>query len=407
VTAMRTPLVHQFYSLFKTPIGWCGIAWSDAGVTRLHLPELNREATERRLKDLTGAEKARERPPIVDQVARAIQRHLAGAAGATRDLNNIALDLGGASAFERRVYDAARTIPWGQTLSYAELAHRAGSPGAARAVGQALSRNPVGIIIPCHRVLSAKNRIGGFSAFGGADSKRTLLELEGVAVRSQRRVDLPDLSSIDIRRVVRHLSGNDSILARTITRVGDLALARKNRITPFSQLAQAIVHQQLGPRAALTIERRVKALLGGFWNPAALLNSEVNDLRACGLSRAKLAALRELAQRVLDGRLPAARTLRRMTDEEVIECLTQIQGIGLWTAQMFLIFWLLRPDVLPAADGGLQKAIKFAYELKGFPTVKQVEAMGEPWRPYRTVAVWYLWRIADDPAPEQIRHARR
>jgi DNA-3-methyladenine glycosylase II len=169
----------------------------------------------------------------------------------------------------------------------------------------------------------------------------------------------------------------------------------------------AIVHQQLGPRAALTIERRVKALLGGFWNPAALLNSEVNDLRACGLSRAKLAALRELAQRVLDGRLPAARTLRRMTDEEVIECLTQIQGIGLWTAQMFLIFWLLRPDVLPAADGSLQKGIKFAYELQGFPSVKQVEAMGEPWRPYRTVAVWYLWRIADDLAPEQIRHARR
>jgi methylated-DNA-[protein]-cysteine S-methyltransferase len=177
---MRTPTEAdsaQRYCLFDTGLGTLGVAWSARGLTRLQLPESSRAATERRLRGLSPDSAPGEPSSSVGQAIAAIERYLAGA---SVDFAQVPLDLAGVGDFHRRIYDAARRIGWGETATYGELARRVGSPGAARAVGQAMGRNPIPIIIPCHRVLASGRKIGGFSAFGGAATKERLLALEGV-----------------------------------------------------------------------------------------------------------------------------------------------------------------------------------------------------------------------------------
>lgn len=165
------------FAVIDTAIGVCALAWSARGVTRLALPEADRAATLRRMRKLTGAEPEGAPPPELDHVVVALRAY---GAGRRVDFASVKLDLGGVSAFYRRIYGEARGIRWGETATYGDLARAVGEPGAARAVGQAMGRNPVPIIIPCHRVLASGGRIGGFSAFGGAVTKQRLLALEGV-----------------------------------------------------------------------------------------------------------------------------------------------------------------------------------------------------------------------------------
>lgn len=165
------------YCLFDTAIGPVGVAWSERGLTRLQLPESSRAATERRLRG-RSASGTPVKPPL--QIRRAIADIQSYVAGERVDFSTIALDLTGISTFYRGIYEAARRVGWGQTTTYGELAREAGSPGAARAVGQALGRNPVAIVIPCHRIVASGGKVGGFSAFGGAIAKERLLALEGV-----------------------------------------------------------------------------------------------------------------------------------------------------------------------------------------------------------------------------------
>jgi methylated-DNA-[protein]-cysteine S-methyltransferase len=164
------------YALFDTAFGVCGIAWSGRGVVRLVLPEATPEDTETRLCRQAGTD-ARMKPP--GQVAAAIEAVRAYFAGQKTDFANVALDLAGKPEFERRVYGTLRTVGWGATTTYGELARSAGTPNAARAVGRAMARNPVPVIVPCHRVL-ASGGIGGFSAHGGAATKQRMLALERV-----------------------------------------------------------------------------------------------------------------------------------------------------------------------------------------------------------------------------------
>ena len=168
------------YCLFDTAIGACGVAWSRHGVTRLQLPEADASATEKRLR-ASAARASQAAPAEIDQLITDIQEYMTGG---SVDFAAVAVDLTDVEPFGRKVYEAARTIPWGKTVSYGELARQTGSPGAARAVGQALSRNPVPIIIPCHRVLAKGHRVGGFSAHGGIFTKERLLALEGVRVEA-------------------------------------------------------------------------------------------------------------------------------------------------------------------------------------------------------------------------------
>src|SRR5215831_14134297 len=168
------------FALFETAIGACGIAWGDRGVVGLQLPEARPPATRARLRK-RFPEGAEGPPPAALRGAiDAITRHLDGE---TRDLGDILLDMREVPVFHRRVYDAARAIKPGATASYGEIATRIGAPGAARAVGQALGRNPFAIIVPCHRILAAGGRVGGFSADGGTSTKLRLLAIEGVEMR--------------------------------------------------------------------------------------------------------------------------------------------------------------------------------------------------------------------------------
>jgi methylated-DNA-[protein]-cysteine S-methyltransferase len=170
-------MTPQGFALFETAIGTCGIAWSDCGVVSVQLPERDDGATRARLaKRCAGAGEVAAPP----EVQRAIDAIVSLLDGGSTDLSFITLDLEGVPDFHRRVYAVARTIPPGATLSYGEIAARLGDPGSARAVGQALGRNPFVIVVPCHRVLAAGGKTGGFSANGGTATKLTLLAIEGV-----------------------------------------------------------------------------------------------------------------------------------------------------------------------------------------------------------------------------------
>lgn len=181
-------LVGMQYCLFDSPIGPCGIAWSERGLVRLQLPESDRGATERRLKK-AGASASPQAPITVHEAIADLQRYLSGR---RTDFSAVALDFAGISPFQQQVYAAARSLRWGETVSYGELARRIGDPQAARAVGQALGHNPIPIIVPCHRILAKGHRIGGFSAYGNTLTKERLLGLEGV--RMEMQLALPGLA---------------------------------------------------------------------------------------------------------------------------------------------------------------------------------------------------------------------
>lgn len=164
------------YTLFDTDIGLCGVVWSEAGVAGIQLPEDNQSATRARIEARFPAAAFLAPPPALEQFIEDIRAVIAGEC---RDLNTIPLDWTRVAAFDRRVYEAARAIPFGSTLTYGEVAAKIGDTGAARAVGQALGRNPFAVIVPCHRVLAAGTKLGGFSAGGGAATKAKLLAAEG------------------------------------------------------------------------------------------------------------------------------------------------------------------------------------------------------------------------------------
>jgi DNA-3-methyladenine glycosylase II len=196
---------------------------------------------------------------------------------------------------------------------------------------------------------------------------------------------------------IEHLRKSDRVLRRIVDRVGDCELVPRRRRTPFESLAMAIAHQQLNGTAANTILSRFRGLFPGVRFPAPADLGRVTDeqLRGVGFSRAKVAAIRDLAEKTLDGTVPPNRVLSRLDDEEIVQRLTQVRGIGRWTVEMLLIFQLGRPDVLPADDFGIRNGFRLAFRLDELPARKQLLEHGERWRPFRTTAAWYLWRAVD------------
>jgi O-6-methylguanine DNA methyltransferase len=392
----ETGMTGHGFTLFDTAIGRCGIAWSGRGVAGVQLPEAGERATRARL--LRRFPDAREAPPPPD-VQRALAAITALLGGHANALDSIVLDMDGVPPFHRRVYEVARTIPPGATLSYGDVAARLGAPGAARAVGQALGRNPFAIVVPCHRVLAAGGKVGGFSANGGATTKRRLLAIEGEPGSKAPGLFGDDGGlGFDPQVAVAHLRASDAALARLIDAVGPFRLQLQQAPSLFGALAEAIVYQQLTGKAAATIFGRVCALFprarAGFTAERLLRVSDAK-LRAAGLSRAKVLSLRDLARRAAGGEIPTLAEVRRMEDEAIIERLTEVRGIGRWTAEMLLIFRLGRPDVLPADDYGIRKGFALAFKKRTLPACTDVERRGARWKPYRTVASWYLWRAAE------------
>jgi DNA-3-methyladenine glycosylase II len=192
------------------------------------------------------------------------------------------------------------------------------------------------------------------------------------------------------------LAAADPAIARVIRATG--RPRRLGRGASFDLLARSIVYQQLSGKAATAIWNRLIALVGTL-EPATLLRRRDATLRGVGLSWAKVAALKDLARHVADGRIDPA-GLSRLSDEEVVASVTRVRGIGVWSAQMHLIFSLGRMDVWPSADLGVRKALARLHGLPALPTFEEAERLGEPWRPWRTMAAWYLWRLLDAPAEE-------
>lgn len=205
------------------------------------------------------------------------------------------------------------------------------------------------------------------------------------------------MSVEEMARARRVLMRRDPVLAAIIRKHGACGIKPARESDIFCGLVEAIVSQQLSTRAAATIYGRLRALLpdGGPPTPQALDPLSEEALRGVGLSRQKVAYVRDLTQKMLNGSLPTD-ALASMSDEEIITQLTKIKGIGRWTAEMILIFRLARPDILPVDDLGIVRAVQRAYGLRKTPTAARVLKIGERWRPYRSVASWYLWASLDN-----------
>lgn len=193
---------------------------------------------------------------------------------------------------------------------------------------------------------------------------------------------------------IQYLSGRDSVMAQLIHAVGPYESGLRPAPSPFEALCEAVTYQQLSGKAAATIYGRFRALTSSenALDPALVRALPDELMRSAGLSRAKTAAIKELADKTLSGAIPNQDALSLLSDEEIIEKLTTVKGVGPWSVKMYLMFRLGRPDVLPHTDLGIRKGIMQTYQLAEMPSPKQVIEIAEPWSPYRTLASWYLWR---------------
>ena len=196
---------------------------------------------------------------------------------------------------------------------------------------------------------------------------------------------------------LEHLSAADPVMARLIREIGPCQLEPETWRSPFQSLIQAVAHQQLNGTAAETILTRFKKLFPGrkFPRPADLATVTDEQIRACGFSFAKIRAIRDIAEKTISGIVPTSRQIVKMSDEEIIERLTEVRGVGRWTVEMLLIFQLGRTDVLPVDDFGVRNGFRIAYKKRTMPKPKALLALGRRWRPHGTTAAWYLWRAAD------------
>jgi DNA-3-methyladenine glycosylase II len=215
----------------------------------------------------------------------------------------------------------------------------------------------------------------------------------------------------DLRAAIEHLSAKDAALAEIIEGAAEFQIQSDGTESPYEVLLESIAYQSISGKAAATIFGRIKALGSGGRAPAPqeMLRLRKSVLRKAGLSGAKVAAMKDLARKTLDGVVPSHDEVVKLSDEELVERLTAVRGIGAWTVEMFLIFRLGRPDVLPIHDLGVKKGWSVTYGKKHMPKPKELLAFGERWRPYRTVASWYMWRAferAGTAATRLIRPAK-
>lgn len=316
--------------------------------------------------------------------------------GEPADFSGVPVELPPGPEWLRAMLTALRRVPQGSTITYGELAAAAGYPGGARLAGQAMSRNPVPVIIPCHRVLARDRRPGGFSGGRGLSTKLRLLHLEGV---------LPDLRGLEspftslqepgVEEIARrHLSAVDPDLARIISKAPRWNPTPRFPGTPLAALCEAVVYQQLSGRVAESIFRKVRPLLLAENNEFAaadrIAGLDPALLRGAGLSNSKAATILALARSLAEPE-PGSDFLEAGPWTEVRESLLAIKGIGPWTTDMFGIFHRGEPDILPLGDLGIRRAAASMRGLDRLLTPEELEQLGRRWRPFRTMAAWLLW----------------
>ena len=361
------------YALFETAFGRCAVAWSERGIVALALPDKS-EAQQRKKLRLRAKDATLAPPP--PHVERAIEDVHALLRGDAVDLSTHALDLDGLRA--KKVYEAVRAIPLGSTSTLGAL-------GTTRAV---LAANPLSILVPTHRVLANDGRVP-------TDVPAVMRIL---SIEAAHHSEGDGTFGFDVEAALRHLR-RDAKLKKLIDRV---PFRMKLRGTPsvFVALVEAIVYQQLSGRAAGTIMARVRALFPNGHigpTPEQIVRAKDAALLGAGLSHNKLLAVRDLARRALAGEIPTMKEAGKLDDETLIARLTEVRGIGRWTVEMLLMFRLGRPDLLPVDDLGVRKGYMIAYGLPEMPSIAALEKAGEKWRPYRTIASWYMWRATELP----------
>lgn len=308
--------------------------------------------------------------------------------------------------FMKKVWSALEKIGFGKTLTYGDIAREIGSPKAVRAVGSACGKNKICIFVPCHRVVAAGG-LGGFSAEGGVGLKRRLLDFErdvlaeggtpqkrnprmGISEAKKRMPRLGDDAGMTVgvcsKEAMEHLSRVDPALAAVIEKRGKIE--RKRYASAFECLVNAVVNQQISGSAAAGIWRKLESKLGRI-TPSSVSGAGFEGLRACGLSRTKAECALEIARKAATKEVDFD-SLDCLETSEIVKILTSIKGVGLWSAQMVLIFALDRRDVLSYGDLGIRRAIMRLHGLKELSR-SEFEKYARLYAPYGTAASLYLW----------------
>jgi DNA-3-methyladenine glycosylase II len=217
--------------------------------------------------------------------------------------------------------------------------------------------------------------------------------------RTVERIAKAEPAAVDLARGTRLVARRDPAMARLIKAVGPMMTLRDPPTDHFAALVRSIMYQQLAGKAALAIHTRFLALFAAGLSPDAVLALQEGAMRSAGVSGSKAVAIADLARRVLDGTVPL-HDVDSLSDDEIVQRMVQVRGIGPWTAEMFLMFQLGRPDVWPVDDYGVRKGWSAAHRLKELPTPRALEAEGEKFRPYRSVAAWYCWQAVDTVIPD-------
>ena len=375
------------FSFYESVLGKCALVWGGEGVLRNFLPfESPSETQNEVLHEFAEAVETglnKEMQKVVSKLRLAIS-------GAKVDFNDVLINKSNWSPFNKKIYEYTQSIPTGSTTTYGFLADAIGHPNAFRAVGTALGKNPLPIIIPCHRVLGRDGSLRGFSASNGIITKQILLRLEGCEVQ-------PPFIGYDPLESSDFLAKSDPRLAKLIKLVGPPCINIPRKVQIFEPLSRAIISQQISVKAAQSISRKLTEEFGkknGNLDIERIFKARHEKLKACGLSENKALYLKELAKHARDKQLPSGEELKCMSNSEVVDSLTKLKGVGKWTAEMILIFQFGRADVLAVDDLALRKGHGILLGKKNHESSReQLETYAKRWRPYRSAGCWYLWRL--------------
>ncbi len=379
------------FLLEDTPLGLCVVEWSEAGIRRLAFGQTAK--ARRDLLASRGVVESKRAPPFVREAVSLLAAHLSGR---PRDLSRVPLDLAGASASLSGLAEALRATAPGATVETEALAALVPHAGGWTKVRRLLARNPLPVLLPSHRLLGPAGLLGGWG--GGEVLHERLLGLESMA-HPPLHVAEGTPAPGRVEEALAHLRQQDSELGELMGRVGPYRLTQRRGLSPYRALARSIIGQQISGRAAEAILARLASEFGtpGVPPPGRIRQASDAKLRAAGLSAGKARAFRDLAARTLAGEVPSWAVLRKWPDERIISTLTEIHGIGRWTVEMLLLFRLGRPDVLPLGDLGIRKGYARAFGKGRLPSTRELQRRGWRWRPFRSVASWYLWRGLELP----------
>ncbi|MFH1530886.1 MAG: methylated-DNA--[protein]-cysteine S-methyltransferase [Pseudomonadota bacterium] len=374
----------EFSTRVETILGGWRLTGTSEGLTRVTL--------EGSLPDPAAAPAPPPHEGWLPKTAERVRAHLAGSPVGYDDLPLAPA----AGAFEARIREALGGVGWGETITYGELATRAGVPGGARAVGGVMARNPLPLVVPCHRVIPTGGGLGGFSAPGGTATKFQLLHLEGAWPAPPAPGSLTSLGEPLVAEAAHHwLARFEPRLAPCLERSGIWRPTARFTGHPFAALAQAVVFQQLAGAAAGAIFRRVQTLFGcagdEFPSPDAVASRSPGDMNRAGLSAAKAGTILALAGRTGSGGDLSQEFLETGPWEAVAEALLAVRGVGPWTVEMFGIFHRRHPDILPVGDLGVRRAAGRIFGDGRDMAPDRLARLGRRWRPFRSVVAWHLW----------------